>query len=415
MLDQPQPTMKKSVYLLLACLLPGTLPAQREIPQQDIPLLRPEERQAVEGQANAFYQALTPMLVTAAKSTVRVWAGKRRLAYGTVVTDGRKILTKFSEVARASGALRVEAGDGTVRPVVVAGVYQDEDLALLTVQGEPLTPVKWCTEETRLGSFLTASRPDGQPAAFGVVSVLQRNLRETDKAYLGVQGDFGYAGPGVKVQEVKPDSGAAAAGVRVGDVILRVNERPISGVLELRNSLTGVAPGARVSMAVRRGEEQLALDVLLGNRPDMPQFSGDRLRQMEQMGGPTSRVRDSFSKVVQTDMCPDPNQIGGPVVDLQGRVVGITMARADRTRSFVMPSAAVLRLLESRPIEPSMVRAVPPELSGMRGGNRRGEGAPIEPGLVPGDPDRMRRHLEDMQRLRQRMREEMGRLEGLNR
>ncbi|MEI6608001.1 MAG: PDZ domain-containing protein [Verrucomicrobiota bacterium] len=400
--------MKAPSQLLLACLLAGSLAAQQ---QPDIPLLRPEERQTVDAQADEFNQALTPILATAAKSTVRVWAGKRRLAYGTVVADGRKVLTKFSEVVRAGGSLRVEAADGAVRAAEIAGVYQDEDLALLSIAGEALTPVQWFAGEPKLGSFLTAPQPGGQPAAFGVISVLQRDLRETDKAYVGVLGDPRFAGPGVMVQEVKADSGAATAGLREGDVILRVNKRPISGMLELRNALTGLAPGSRVAMAINRNGKQLTLDVLLGNRPDLPQFSGGRLLQMEQMGGPTSRVHDAFSKVIQTDMRPDPNQIGGPVVDLQGRVLGITMARADRTRSFVMPSAAVTKLLESKPVAPALVKNAAHEARGAAAGQRRAQLAPIEPGLVPADPERLRRHVDDMQRLLELMREEMERLD----
>ncbi len=392
--------------LVLACLLADTLPAEPEVP-----LLRPEERQAVDGQADEFNNALVPILATAAKSTVRVWSGRRRLAYGTVVGDGRNVLTKFSEVARAAGSLRVETGDGAVRTATISGIYQEEDLAVLALQGEPLTPVKWCREEPKVGAFLTAPQPGGQPAAFGVVSVAGRNLRETDKAYMGVLGDFRFAGPGVKVQEVKPDSGAAAAGLRAGDVILQVNKRAISGMLELRNALTGLTPGSKVVMTVSRGGRQIQLEVVLGNRPDLQQFSGDRLRMMEQMGGPTSRVRDSFSKVIQTDMRPDPNQIGGPVVDLQGRVMGITMARADRTRSFVMPSAAVAELLEREPVKPEMAKAAGPQAPIPGLAVPRGQHPPLQPGLVPADPERLRRHLEDMQRLMDRMREEMENLE----
>ena len=400
--------MKIQSYFLLACLLAGSLAAQQ---QPDIPLLRPEERQTVDAQADEFNQALTPILATAAKSTVRVWSGKRRLAYGTVVADGRKVLTKFSEVVRAAGNLRVEAADGAVRAAEIAGVYQDEDLALLSIAGEALTPVQWFAGEPRLGSFLTAPQPGGQPAAFGVISVLQRDLRDTDKAYVGVLGDLHFTGPGVKVQEVKADSGAAAAGLQPGDVILRVNQRPISGMLELRNALTGVAPGTRVAMAINRNGKPPTLDVLLGNRPDLPQFSGERLLQMEQMGGPTSRVHEAFSKVIQTDMRPDPNQIGGPVVDLQGRVLGITMARADRTRSFVMPSAAVTKLLASKPLAPALVKTAAPEPRGATAGQRRAQSAPLEPGLVPADPERLRRHVDDMQRLLERLHEEMERVD----
>ena len=425
--------MKTTPYILLACLLAGPLAAQ----QPEVPLLLPEERQTVDSQAEEFNQALTPILTTAAKSTVRVWAGKRRLAYGTVVADGRKVLTKFSEVARTVAAqrtdardrpaalanttrskaedLRVDAGNGDVRAAVIVGVYQDEDLALLAIQGEPLTPVKWFAEKPKLGAFLTAPQPGGQPAAFGVVSVLERDLRETDKAYLGVEGDPRFGGPGVKVQDVQADSGAAAAGLRVGDVILRVNKRPISGMLELRNALTGLAPGARVAMTVNRDGKQVALDILLGNRPDLAQFPGERLLLMEQMGGPTSRVHDAFSKVIQTDMRPDPNQIGGPVVDLHGRVLGITMARADRTRSFVMPSAAVVRLLESKPLDPALVKLAAPAARGVAGGERQAQPAPKAPGIVPADPERLRRHMDDIQRLIERMREEMEQQEQQNR
>ena len=164
-------------------------------------------------------------------------------------------------------------------------------------------------------------------------------------------------------------------------------------------------------MAVTRNGKPIDLDVLLGNRPDLPQFPGERLLQMEQMGGPTSRVHDSFSKVIQTDMRPDPSQIGGPVVDLQGRVIGITMARADRTRSFVMPSAAVTKLLESKPSDPGRVNDAVAEARGVAAGQGRIRPAPLDPGMAPADPERLRRHADDMQRLLERLREEMERMD----
>lgn len=150
--------MRSIVYGIISLLLPQALFAQDEIP-----LLLPEEKRAVEAQADDFNKAIKPILKEAAKSTVRVWSGSRRLAYGTVVGDGTKILSKWSEVARAAGELRVDDGNEG-RLVKVAGVYQDEDLALLEVQGEALTPIQWSVDAPKLGgSWQLRSLTDGLP------------------------------------------------------------------------------------------------------------------------------------------------------------------------------------------------------------------------------------------------------------
>jgi S1-C subfamily serine protease len=401
--------MKTVIYGMMALVLSPVLRAE-----DDIPLLLPEEKRAVEAQSQNFNRALTPTLERAAKSTVRVWAGSRRLAYGTVVGDGSRVLSKWSEVARSRGGLRVDNGD-EARSVRVVGVYPDEDLALLEVEGERLMPVEWSVEAPQLGSFLAAPQPDGRLAAFGVVSVLERNLRDTDLAYLGVVGASGYTGPGVRVANVAEDSGAAVAGLKRNDVILKVAEREISGLLELKNALIGLLPGQSVPLTVETAGKPRVVEVLLGNRPKMEQMFGARLQQMERMGGDLSQVRTSFTRAIQTDMRPTPSQIGGPVVDLQGRVVGLTLARADRTRSFVMPAAAVIGLLEKEPMDPVLAdvrRDEPPQRMVQREDSPRGGGAPRPRSVPPPNTEeRMRRHLSDMERLMEHLRGELDALE----
>lgn len=394
--------MKPIVYLIFALALPHALHAE-----EDVPLLLPEERQAIDNQADAFNQAIQPALATAAKSTVRVWAGSRRLAYGTVVGNGSRILSKWSELARATGELRVDAGNEQ-RVVKLVGVYENEDLAVLEIEGKPLTPVVWSFETPPIGGFIAAPQPDGKLAAFGVVSVAERNLRDTDLAFLGVVGELGFSEQGVKIKEVAEGSGALTAGLKPGNVILKVGDRSISGLLALKNALTGTTPGEKITLRVKADGGEKNVDVVLGNRPKLPEYSGARIQQMERMGGAISEVRDSFTHALQTDMRPQPNQIGGPVVDLEGRAIGITMARADRTRSFVMPASALVELLKKEAGNPTLVQVKedePPAAPASERGNAK-------PGRKAVNPEaRMRRHLSDMQRLMDLMRKEMRAIE----
>jgi serine protease Do len=398
-------TPMKTVTLALL----GTLVIQSSATaNEDIPLLRPEEQAKVEAQTEEFNRAIQQTLSDAARSTVRVWSGNRRVAYGTVIAQNR-ILTKWSEVATAP-ALRVEGAGGVVLAATVSGVYEEDDFAVLETTGGTLAPVRWSDHTPPLGAFLAAPQPDGRPAAFGVVSVLERNLRQTDSAFLGVVGSMDYQGPGVRVEQTSPDSGAAAAGIKPGDVILKVGERTISGLMELKNSLVGAEPGSKVTLLVQSGDKRRETEVLLGNRPDLPHFPGHRLRQMERMGGPVSQVRDSFTSVIQSDMRPRPDQIGGPVVDLQGRVIGVTLARADRTRSFIMPAATVRNMLATAPRDPALAQVRTPERqAAMRSGDMVAPGAGRR---RPGGEQMLRRHLAEMQRLMDFMNEEMEKLGG---
>ncbi len=378
-----------------------------------IPLLTPAERKTVEDQREEFSNAFSPALGTAAKSTVRIWykarrGGDRKASYGTVIGDGTKILTKWSQVADAVDDFRVEDSSREVRAVKVTGVYPDEDLAVLTIEGAPLTPVKFTPKSLGLGGFLVASQPDGRPAGYGVVSVLERNLRKTDQGFLGVTVKPGYSGPGVLIEGVEDGSGAGAAGLKPGDSILKIGDREISSLTELQNSLWGAKPGTEIDLQVIQNKVPRMVKVILGNRPPLKQFSGDRLGQMERMGSRLSRVREGFTHAVETDMVLEPEQIGGPVANLQGEVVGISLSRAGRTRSYIMPAAAVEELLKSDTTDPSLAAAAEPEQPMVRA---REAGQPQMAPMDPDDVEKMKRHMGDMTKLMERIQGELDALE----
>jgi hypothetical protein len=91
---------------------------------------------------------------------------------------------------------------------------------------------------------------------------------------------------------------------------------------------------------------------------------------------------------------------------------GLTIARADRTRSFILPAATVERLLEKDPLDPSLAEVRREEAIAPAMARRQVEGqAPAR----PRDIARLRRHHAEMQRLMEFMNEEMDSLESKGR
>jgi hypothetical protein len=418
--------MKSRIWIIFGVFGAGlqvTAMAQKE----DVPLMRPDEKRVVDAQSAAFNEVLGRTLSQAAKSTVRVWGKVGRsdkpmiLAYGTVIEDGSRVLTKWSEVERAESSLYVQAGGGESFPAKVAGVFTDEDLVLLELSPvggqndrikDVLVPAEFSQSEWAYGRFVTAPQPDGQLGGFGVVSVLERNLRETDRAHLGIMADQSYRGKGVRIASVQPEYGAADAGIQSGDVILKIDGREITGLQELRNALSRKQPGDLVKLQVETAGKERSLDVTLSNRPIFGQFSFERLNQMERMGGEPNRVRGGFSRVVQSDMKIQKNQVGGPVVNLEGEIVGITLARADRTRTYLMSGAAVEAVLNGKSDSVAEAREKIAAQRQQLADSRREMMPKMRMPAKPMDPERMERQLSDLERLLGRVNRELDILEG---
>jgi serine protease Do len=408
--------MKSQVTTLFFSLtLALAIPLSASGQEEDIPLLTPEEEAAVQSQTTEIFKLLSPIGHETAASVVSISAASpRQSCYGAVIGDGKHVLTKWSEVVDRRRALRVIDSTGNSRPAAIEGVYEDEDLAVLSIEGTPLPVVKWSTQpQPALGHFLVAVKPDGKAAGFGVVSVMERSLRDSNQAYLGLMGDINYTGIGAKIINIEPNTGAAAAGLMIGDVILKVGDRQISGLRELRNSLNDKKPSDRVAVLYSRDGVESTIEILLGGRPHLAQPYNQRLKQMEQMGGEVSRVRDGFSRVIQTDMQIKPEQCGGPILDLKGNIIGLSVARSDRTRSFIISAAEISELLKRPATDPMLAKVATTQDEQMAEMDQRQQSVP--PAMPPLDErgvQRMRRHMRDMQRLMEHMQQEMEGMEG---
>lgn len=85
--------------------------------------------------------------------------------------------------------------------------------------------------------------------------------------WLGVKGAANAAGDGVTVAGVTAKSPAADAGLRRGDVILRVGTRPVASMSALRMALRQRHPGDRIELVIDRSGAGHTVVATLAERP----------------------------------------------------------------------------------------------------------------------------------------------------
>jgi len=111
-----------------------------------------------------------------------------------------------------------------------------------------------------------AQRPTPLTATIANVAAPAAASTAPRKVSFGLVPDYAYQGEGVKAESVVPDSPAARAGVRAGDVLLSLDGKPVNGLAAFADALKAYPIGARVSARLRRDGQLLTLDVVLQER-----------------------------------------------------------------------------------------------------------------------------------------------------
>lgn len=73
---------------------------------------------------------------------------------------------------------------------------------------------------------------------------------------------------GALVNSVLKGSPAEKAGIKVEDIVLKYNGRPVDNAATLRNAINMMKPGTKVILTVLRAEKQLELPLVVGNLTD---------------------------------------------------------------------------------------------------------------------------------------------------
>ncbi|HET8642970.1 MAG TPA: trypsin-like peptidase domain-containing protein [Pseudonocardiaceae bacterium] len=176
------------------------------------------------------------------------------------------------------------------RPVRAGGQASDQTTVLDAIQtdaainpgnsGGPLVDDQGRVIGINSAIATVSTGSDGQGGSIGlgfaipidqarrIADELTRNGKAT-QAVLGVSVSAGQgqkATLGATVAKVEPGSAAERAGIKVGEVITKIDDRPIEDSDELVAAVRSHAPGDNIKIEVGDGTDQRTVDATLGSR-----------------------------------------------------------------------------------------------------------------------------------------------------
>ena len=297
---------------------------------------------AVDASASEFDEAT----VATRESAVEFMRDGERACLGTIVRARGWVVTKASET---DGRMKCRLADGTVNDVERKFIDSGLDIALFLVNRSDLKPVDLNAKiQLSVGQwFITPRGGSNEPVVVGILS-RPAFAAPGEPGELGVQ--IRSTARGLVLTRVFSGSAAQKADLRIGDGLVRVAGRRVLNRDSLEQALAARQPGDRLTVEVLRDGIPIRRMTRL-QRPVSRRFGGEELERPAAVG--FSPRRTGFSQVLAHDTQLDPHDCGGPVVDIKGRVVGINIARANRTAAYALPASVVSEAVRRMLNEPS--------------------------------------------------------------
>ncbi|MER3472752.1 MAG: hypothetical protein C4335_01685 [Armatimonadota bacterium] len=196
--------------------------------------------------------------------TLGLVSGKER----TGVLGQRQFLSNLLQVSGSVGAggsgAPVVNTRGEVVGIIIATIAPG--IALQPPSGEA------STSPPSLGTSLEMSLFGSAGGALAVpindVRAVLDDMRagKLRRAFLGIMPADRDGGEGAEVVRVVPNSPAARAGIRLGDVIVAINRLPVRRASDVSLILRRMKPGQRAEIEVLRATNRLRLTVQVGER-----------------------------------------------------------------------------------------------------------------------------------------------------
>ena len=187
---------------------------------------------------------------------------------GVVSGVGREVPSEYTGGRQDNALVDLIQTDAAISPGNSGGALANRDGEIIGINVAYLPPSE--TGAVNLGFAIpsdTATSIADQLIETGEVStpylgVVTTDLSPEDAERFGLPMDSGAL-----VTTVEPGSGAAAAGVRRGDVITVLGGSDVEGYGDLLGALRDYQPGDTARLTVFRNGDERTLDVTLGERP----------------------------------------------------------------------------------------------------------------------------------------------------
>lgn len=277
-------------------------------------------------------------------SSAVILDGRREIGYGVVISADGYILAKASEVQQAK-ALAVTVDQTNYREVKSLAVDVTWDVVILKIEASGLQPVVYApTSAVPQGTWVVtngATTRTTRRLLAGIVSAKIREIPAAGGAALGVV--LKAKSKSLEVAEVNDKGGAKEAGLQPGDVILAIDGKRVSKPEEIGTALLKNKAGSIVKLSFRRKGGEMTAEVRLSARAELFADPDDR---NDQMSGDFSPRRSGFPRVIQHDILGGRSVVGGPLLDLDGRCIGMNIARANRAESYAIPAEELKELAD---------------------------------------------------------------------
>jgi serine protease Do len=288
-------------------------------------------------------RAFAPISEATRYSIVKFNVDGATVALGAVVDTNGLTLTKASELKKGKLTCWL-AIDKEVEAEVIA-TDEEEDVALVRVHAPGLKPVQWAAGEVSVGQWAITPGIAETPHAVGIISALPRRIRPP-RALIGVQ--FEFSGSTPKIQELLPGLGAEKAGLKPGDLIVGMNHVTVTNREQVVETLREFREGQTVKLRVRREAKEFDADVrMMVPRTGQLGAEVNPQQRRSRLAGEVSQRAEGFEQAIEHDSVLRPWLCGGPLVNLDGKAIGLNIARAGRVTTYALPARLVKRILEN--------------------------------------------------------------------